>query len=375
MKNLLFVSPVFPDPNGAGREKRAFQWVMKLSEEHDVHLLVIRPDGEGTRMPEMNLRSETVITRRKVNKIGSLFELGWVPLTQAEKVQLKQHYEHARFDMIFCFRLYLQDYAMFLASLTHCRNLELDMDDMESSTHLKIAHLFRKHGRIRRSLTLYLAALLFRRKENRIGDAFRAVYLCSEEDKASLGQRLPRANIQVMPNRIAGYPRPLLLPEDRYQLLFVGSLDYYPNEEAVTWFIHKVLVPLRRRDSRWTLHVVGFTSRPNFKAFLSHTEGVRYHGRVEKLEEIYSSAYQVISPLHAGGGTKLKILEAMWYGRPIVATHESVYGLGLTPYKHYLPAEDAGSFMTACEQLAGHAELADDLTRHSREVLLEKYYF
>ncbi len=375
MKKLLFVSPVFPDPNGAGREKRAYQWVMKLQQEYEVHVLVIRPDGQGREVAELDIRSATVIPRRKTNKLSSLLEFGWVPLTRADKERLERYYGHVRFDTIFCFRLYLQDYASILASLTRCGSLELDMDDLESSTHLKIAHLFRKHGHIRRAVTSYLAALLFRRKESRIGAEYRRVYLCSDEDKASLSRRLPHEDIQVMPNRMAGVPGNLLLPDDPYQLLFVGSLDYYPNEEAVTWFIQKVLSALRRRDSRWTLHVVGFTSKSGFKDFLSRADGVLYHGRVENLDAVYSGAYQIISPLHAGGGTKLKILEAMWYGRPIIATHESVYGLGLTPDKHYLPAEDAEQFAAACERLAVDAELARTLIRYSGEILLEKYHF
>jgi polysaccharide biosynthesis protein PslH len=375
MKKVLFISPVFPDLNGAGREKRAYQWVMKLQQEYEVHLLVIRPEGQDKPITEQDIRSTMVIPRRKTNKLASLLEFGWVPLTRADKEELKRHYGHARFDTILCFRLYLQDYALFLASLTRCGSVELDMDDLESSTHLKIAHLLRKHGHVRRAVTSYLAALLFRRKESRIGAEYRRVYLCSDEDKASLGRRLPGADIGVMPNRMAGVPGNLPLPDDPYQLLFIGSLDYYPNEEAVTWFIKKVLSALRRKDSRWMLHVVGFTSRPGFKDFLSRADGVLYHGRVEKLDALYSGAYQIISPLHAGGGTKLKILEAMWYGRPIIATHESVYGLGLTPFKHYLPAEDAEQFAAACERLAGDVELARTLIGHAREILLEKYHF
>ncbi len=375
MKKLLFISPVFPDLNGAGREKRAYQWVMKLQEDYEVHLLVIRPERQDRRITDQDIRSTTVIPRRKTNKLASLLEFGWVPLTRVDKEELQRHYGHVRYDTLFCFRLYLQDYALFLAPLTRCGSIELDMDDLESSTHLKIASLFRNHGHVRRAVTSYLAALLFRRKESRIGAEFGTVYLCSDEDKASLGRRLPNADIRVMPNRLSGVPGKLLLPDDAYQLLFIGSLDYYPNEEAVTWFIKKMLSALRRRDSRWMLHVVGFTSRPGFKDFLSHADGVRYHGRVESLEQVYSSAYQVISPLHAGGGTKLKILEAMWYGRPIIATHESVYGLGLTPYKHYLPAEDGEQFVAACERLAGDAELARTLIGHAREILMEKYHF
>ncbi len=368
MKNLLFISPVFPDSNGAGREKRAYQWILKLREEYQIHVLVIGMEMPLKEHPDLDLMGITVIKKK-----SSIF--GWVPVTRAEKMQFREQFRNARFDKILCFRLYLKDYAVFLKNVTGCTKVELDLDDIESTTHLKIAHLFRKYGHVKRALLFYLMSLNFRRREKRIGNDFRDVYLCSDDDKALLSQRLKGVSFHVMPNRISGYPRSLALPKDRYQLLFIGTLDYFPNEEAVSWFIQEVLPQLRERNKSWILHVVGYSGKKAFRDLVNNTPGVHYHGRVEDAGEIYSKAYQVISPLHAGGGTKLKIIEAMWYGRPIIATQESVYGLGLTPYKHYLPAEDAESFIASCERVARDAELANTLVSHAREILMEKYYF
>ncbi|WP_138494428.1 glycosyltransferase [Paenibacillus pinistramenti] len=401
MKKILFISPVFPDPNGAGREKRAFQWVKRLQEEHEVHMLVIAANGQAKAAPGLpacpflDISRLTVLEKKEEKRskpflILSMIKavlpllagrtsdsplLSWVPLTRAEKEQLRERYEQLHFDQILCFRLYLSDYAVFLQQLTHCRSAELDLDDIESSTHLKLAKLFRSRGHAARALLSDLRGLNFSRREKKLGSPFESVYLCSEEDKQLFHERLPQVSLQVMPNRISGYPEPPALPDNPYGLLFVGSLDYFPNEEAVTWFIQEVLPRLRKRNPRWVLHVAGHSSRQAFRDLLDAAEGVHYYGRVEHLEEIYAKAYQVISPLHAGGGTKLKILEAMWYGRPIIATYESVHGLGLTPYRHYLPAEDADSFISGCERAAADAEFAQTLARQSREVLLEKYYF
>lgn len=368
MKSLLFISPVFPDPNGAGREKRAYQWIQKLKEEYQIHMLVIRTEMPLKEHPDLDVMEITVI-----EKESSLF--GWVPLTRAGKMQLREHFRHARFDKILCFRLYLTDYAVYLKNITGCAQVELDLDDIESSTHLKIAHLYRKYGQMKRALLFYLMSLNFRGREKRLGTHFRDVYVCSDDDKALLSQKLKNVSFHVMPNRLSGSPKSLPLPGDRYQLLFIGSLDYFPNKEAVSWFIQEVLPQLRGRNKNWVLHVVGHSSSKAFKDLVNNTTGVHYHGRIEDIEGAYSKAYQVISPLHAGGGTKLKIIEAMWYGRPIVATPESVYGLGLTPYKHYLPAEDADSFIASCELAARDAELANTLVSHAREILLEKYHF
>ncbi|MBO2944556.1 glycosyltransferase [Paenibacillus sp. F411] len=391
---LLLISPVFPDPNGAGREKRACQWTQKLEESYEVHMLVVLsgsqapPDHAMLRLhprlryihasPKEHSRGKQLcqaLVSLCSGQISHASLSGWPTMGEEEQEQLRTYYSGMKLDKIVCFRLYLREYAVYLQRLTSCPAMELDLDDMESSTHYKIARLYRQEGQWPRSLLYMLRGMHFKREEERMGRDFEAVYVCSEEDQALLQHRLPQLRLQVMPNRLAGTPVRLPLPDTPRSLLFIGSLDYFPNEEAVSWLLREVLPRLRRVHSAWTLHVAGHTSSETLRRWLNDSEGVHYYGRVERVEEVYRPSYIVVSPLHAGGGTKLKILEAMGFGRPIVATGESVYGLGLTPQEHYVPAETAGEFAAACERLAESPELAFRLSDQARQVFIEKYTF
>ncbi|WP_312093680.1 glycosyltransferase [Niallia sp.] len=388
MKKLLFISPVFPNANGPGREKRAHQWIKKLAEDYEIHLLVVTPLLDKNLGHIEAVSSVKVITlesssqTRLLEIVQLLFRrtaasklFGWYPLSIFNKEKLTSFYKHIPFDTILCFRLYLMDFALYLKELTKPSRIELDMDDLESLTHYKIAKLFIKNYRIRNGFRFLLTSYHFFASEKRIQTVFDKVYVCSQQDQATLQKKFKKIPIKIMPNRIHGFERELRLSENPYVLLFVGSLNYYPNEEAVTWFIRKVLPKLRASNDQWELHVVGYSNKTKFIELLNRTEGVIYHGQVEDLTPIYANAYQIISPLHAGGGTKLKIMEAMMYGRPIIATNESVYGLELVPYEHYIPAETAEDFLVACKKLATDATLSQMLVQQARKVLKEKYHY
>lgn len=388
MKKLLFISPVFPNANGPGREKRAHQWITKLAKDYEIHLLVVTPlldenlghieavssvkviTLETSSQPKLLEIVRFLFRRKSVSKL-----FGWYPLSLFNKEELTSFYKHVPFDTILCFRLYLMDFALYLKELTKPSRTELDIDDLESLTHYKIGKLFIKNNHIKNGVRFLLTSYHFLEAEKRIQAAFDHVYVCSQKDQATLQKKLKNASIKIMPNRIHGSNKQLRLPGNPFVLLFVGSLDYYPNEEAVTWFIREVLPKLRASKDQWELHVVGYSSKIKFIKLLNRTDGVIYHGQVEDLTPIYANAYQIISPLHAGGGTKLKIMEAMMYGRPIIATNESVYGLELVPYEHYIPAETAKDFLVACKRLSRDSTLSQTLVQKAKEVLMEKYHY
>lgn len=388
MKKLLFISPVFPDANGPGREKRAHQWIKKLAKDYEIHLFVVRPFLETTpehieAVSSVKVLSVENTSQNRLLEIVRLFLtkksdsklFNWYPLSHINKEKLTRFYADIPFDTILCFRLYLMDFAVHLQKITKSTRIELDIDDLESLTHYKIANLFLKNRQIKKGATFLLSSYNFFSQEKRIQATFDCVYVCSKRDQATLQKKITDIPINIMPNRIHGTQTMLKLPKNPYILLFVGSLDYYPNEEAVSWFIRKVLPKLRATNRLWELHVIGFSSKKKFIKLLTHTNGVMYHGKVEDLTSVYTGAYQIISPLHAGGGTKLKIMEAMMFGRPIIATEESVYGLELVPYEHYLPAETADDYLIACQKLAADPTLVQQLVQQARKVLFEKYYY
>jgi polysaccharide biosynthesis protein PslH len=205
--------------------------------------------------------------------------------------------------------------------------------------------LAREESRIWRSMPLCLAVSEDDAAVMRAGGA-RRVELCP--NGADPVELLPRA-----PRR-AGEP---------LRVLFVGVVHYQPNYRGIVWFIEKVL-PLVRRRLPCVFDVVG----PLHSAAPPASEGVHFHGGVRSLEPFYRDAHVVVVPIPYGSGTRMKVLEAVAYGRPVVSTPIGVQGLPFLPRLHYHAADDAQAFANALIELGdatspAAADLPDLLTR------------
>jgi glycosyltransferase involved in cell wall biosynthesis len=130
------------------------------------------------------------------------------------------------------------------------------------------------------------------------------------------------------------------------KLLFVGTGRYLPNERGIGWFVREVLPRIEARTPV-TLEVVGHPPpRP------ARARSVRYLGAVPDLEPFYSASHGVIVPVFEGSGTRLKMLEAMAYGRPVISTRIGAEGLPVVADEHFLEADDAERFAAAAVRVA-----------------------
>jgi glycosyltransferase involved in cell wall biosynthesis len=155
----------------------------------------------------------------------------------------------------------------------------------------------------------------------------------------------------------------------------LGTLNYYPNQEGVLWFADRVLPLLRKMtDHPFRLHVVGGGSLTVLRKHLRHVPGVNLIGRVPCVSPWYAQADAAIVPLRAGGGTRLKILEAFAHGRPVVCTSLGIEGVHACPEHHFLLADDAFTFARQCSRLMSDRLLCEKLSRQGLELVRERYH-
>ena len=116
------------------------------------------------------------------------------------------------------------------------------------------------------------------------------------------------------------------LTAERKRVLFVGSMDYHPNIEGVQFFCREVWPEIRRRRPELRFTIVGSKPVEAVRA-LAQQEGVEVTGTVESVAPYYGEAAVVVVPLFEGGGTRLKVVEAMAAGVPVISTAMGAEGI------------------------------------------------
>jgi glycosyltransferase involved in cell wall biosynthesis len=218
-----------------------------------------------------------------------------------------------------------------------------------------------------------LEARRFRTHVARHGGRLSRGWAVSEPDRAEIREVLPRLAVDVVPNGVdAGRLAQVTGEPEPGRLLFTGTLDYAPNADAVRWFSDEVLplVRARRPDARLT--VVGRNPPADVRA-LDRDGAVEVTGWVDDLAPYQRAAAVTVAPLRSGGGTKLKVLEALAAGRPLVATPIAAEGIDITDGRHLLVRDDAAGFAEAVVELLDDRDRAGALAAAGRELVAQRY--
>jgi glycosyltransferase involved in cell wall biosynthesis len=262
----------------------------------------------------------------------------------------------------------------YLDTAQHLTARYLDMDDIESSTRRRLARLYRASGLRAEAQREERAAEIYARLERELLPRFDGIYVCSERDKNLLNATAIERNVFVLPN-VVRPPSARRVPKSSvsFNFLFVGNLAYYPNEDAVVYFLEQVLPLLRRQAKRpFCLTVVGTGQSKRFRRYRRLAE-LRHAGFTSDPAPYYDQAHAVVVPLRAGGGTRIKVLEAFGFKRPVVSTAVGVEGLDVEHDKEVLIADNPDSFAEQCRRLMEDRRLCEALTTRAFACLIANY--
>ena len=154
-------------------------------------------------------------------------------------------------------------------------------------------------------------------------------------------------------------------------LVFTGAMDYWPNIDAVTWFVEAVLPGLRRQFPALRLHIVGRSPTPAVKALAG--EAVEVSGTVPDVRPYLQHAAVVVAPLRLARGVQNKILEAMAMAKPVVAASTCVAALEASPGVELLPATEPDDYVREIITLLQNPALAQKVGQAGRERVLASY--
>jgi len=387
---LLYLSPVIPSTSGNGLAMRAGMVLQLLSQHHSVSLLVVRlyaPYDAPLPAVIARLCSQSVlVSAHRTAREPSKFQWRQLlkpfdrttreesPLARSPMEAAASAFRGVRFDLLHVFRISMLPFARsYMEAPRQIPQCHLDLDDVESTTHRRLSELYRLNGNSTLARFEEAAAERADALETEVLRSFDRLYVCSEADKARLQSRAG-TRICVLPNALPlPGPLPLKRPGRPFTFLFIGTLGYYPNEDAILHFCTAVL-PLIRRASQQAIQVMIIgtgASRPI--QHLRNLPEVQLVGPVPDVAPWYGQADAAIIPVRAGGGTRIKVLEAFRYECPVVSTSIGMEGIAARAEEHVLIGDTPAALAEQCLRLMADPALGRRLAGSAARLFRRSY--
>jgi glycosyltransferase involved in cell wall biosynthesis len=214
----------------------------------------------------------------------------------------------------------------------------------------------------------------FERFERRTFARATRVVAVSAEDATTARERFHARHVCVVDNGVdLEYFRPLGGPCDPHQLLFLGSLDWRPNQDGLVLLLEHVYPRVRAAEPAARLCIVGRNPPAWLEQLVQACPGAELHGNVADVRPFLAASALLVVPLRIGGGSRLKILEALASGLPVVSTRIGAEGLCLEPERDLRVVEDMEQMPgVLLESLRNPAPL-QQMAEHGRRVVCERY--
>ena len=204
---------------------------------------------------------------------------------------------------------------------------------------------------------------------------FDCVVAVSREDKKQMQEEYDVKTIYDVPTGVdTEFFRPSGLTKTRpHNLVFTGSMDWLPNEDAIRYFTEQIMPRIKQSIPGVTLTVVGRDPYPGLVELSKRDSSVVVTGRVDDVRPFIEEAAVYIVPLRIGGGTRLKIFEAMAMEKPIVSTSIGAEGLPVSDGEDILLADTPESFADAVIRLFQQAGLANEIGQRAAAKVREQF--
>ncbi|MEI8183367.1 MAG: glycosyltransferase [Desulfomonile sp.] len=205
-----------------------------------------------------------------------------------------------------------------------------------------------------------------------VDNLFSSLVVMSETDKAEILRRKQSPQcVDVVENGVDTVKFQPLPPVHDPVLLFIGALDYLPNQDAANYLCREIFPLLKKSFQSVKILLVG--RKPSHEMLSLASEAIEVWGDVPEVEPYYRQASIAVVPLRAGSGSRLKILEAMALGRPVVSTRKGAEGLDIQAGKDFLAADDPAAFAASIAMLLNDPGLYRNVSLQARKTVEEKY--
>ena len=366
---VLAVAPYCPFPPTHGGAVRMWELLTRLAQKHEVHLAAMVEREEELAQREVLEKHFPRVHLHLRGRPSS--SPHWWPASVAEYAA--DEFCRAVDDM--CgeedYDLIQAEYPILAHALprtTRARKVITEIDVY----HVAYRRLAKRAAGWASKLRHTYEWLRMFRYEVEHADRADLVLAMSQVDAASC-RAVTKTPVRVVPNGAdTGRIRFQSRPPNPHEVLFVGNFRHTPNVEGVLWLAKKVWPMIREENWRARLLIAGANPPPKVKA-LDHDPTIRVTGFVEDLSPLYHRAACFIAPVLSGSGTRLKILEAMAAGVPILSTNLGVEGIDGEDDTHFLLADNPASMAKQCLRLLAEEKLRQELADRARSLAESRY--
>ena len=385
---ILFVSHFIPHPPTGGASLRNYNIVKELSRNNSLHLVTFTQRDRHPTREKIALSREVLkdyCEEMAIIDVPSDFSslkwyslLGfnlfsrepysawrfWAPeMVQAITNQIDKH----SFDIVHVDTIALAGY------IRHLRRLPaiLNHHNVESTLLLRRAATEKNPAT---KAYINLQGKKLRRAEQRALGEYDGNISVSELDSQELLSLNPAATVRVVPNGTdTEYFKPIDGVAEDLSLVFAGSMAWYPNGDAMILFGEKIWPLIKKEIPNITMNLIGSRAPAEVVQFGANDSNFKVLGFVDDVRPTIARAAVYVVPIRVGGGTRLKILDAMAMGKAIVSHPIGAEGLDVTDGKDIVIAEEPEAFAKCVIELVRNEQKRRLIREQARKSVIEKY--
>lgn len=394
-KQVLWISHFAPYPAKGGAFQRAYNMIKGVSNEFDIHLItLINPST--VRGHYASLSNGIAEIKHELSTLVSCSEfiLSGDENRAKEKVKtsLKSLFSFRRTydELFYCTKEFSQKVNTLLASkkfdLIYVDTGCLTKLVMKSNVPIIVNHHNIESEMLKRraensgifmKAVFYYEAWKMARLEKLVLKKARVNLVCSSLDASRL-QGAKNYKIEVVPNGvdIDYFKRKTPYSPDRQTgLVFAGGLTWYPNADAMKWFADEIYPVIKGTGYFQGAKIIGRGKVEELDRLSQHSKEVDVLGYVDDVRPYIEGSAIYICPIRDGGGTKLKVLDALAMGCPLVAHPLACEGIDVIDKKHVLMASTPQEFANCVQQIIQDADLSTHLSRNGIELIKDLYSY